>query len=122
MTREELMLKKFGRQLMDITKQSTATETSNTFTLDLSQRKSFTVTIVDTNAKTIAFSNIPANMDFSMPVTIKLACTGGNTISTYPANTVWADGITPSYTLGKTSYLTFIPDGTGWHATSMGEW
>jgi hypothetical protein len=113
--------KNYDAQLSNITKQTSATDTTNTFTLDLSQRKNFTVTIADANSKTIAFSNIPADLDFASPVTVKLVCTGGNTIGTYPAGVVWQDGVAPILNITKTYYLTFIRTETGWHGMWAGE-
>lgn len=109
-------------QLADITKQTTSVDVANTFTLDLAVRKSFTVTIGNATAIIIAFSNIPVDLDFATPVVIKIICTSGNTISTYPAGVVWADGVIPVFTLGKTYYATFIRTSTGWHGMFVGAW
>jgi hypothetical protein len=69
----------------------------------------------------MVFNNIPVGLDFASPVTVKLVCTSGINISTYPIGTVWQDGVAPLLNTGKTYYLTFIRTGTGWHGMWAGE-
>jgi len=107
--------------LVDITTQNTVTDSTNTFTLDLSLKKSFTITIADVNPKIITLTNIPPDLDFALPVTVKVVCTVGNIISTYPTGTVWVDGVVPVFAIGKTYYLTLIRITAGWHAIYLGE-
>ena len=106
--------------IADITTQLTVTDNANIYTLDLSLKKSFTIDITNTSAKTITFNNIPSDLDFAKPITVKVICSVGNTISTYPSGVIWADGITPAFVIGKTYYLTFIRTSTGWHSTYLG--
>lgn len=117
----ELMAMKAMSQMADILNKYTVVEASNTFICDLSQRKNFEITITDTTAKTLAFSNVPVDLDFGKPVVVKVAQTASGSIGTYPSGVVWADGAAPVFTTGKTSYLTFIRAGEGWHATVLGE-
>ena len=106
--------------LVDITTQNTVTASANTFTLDLSLKKNFTITIADVNPKIITLTNIPPDLDFALPVTVKVVCTVGNIISTYPTGTIWVDGVVPVFAIGKTYYLTFIRTTAGWHAIYLG--
>ena len=103
-----------------ITTQNTVTDSANTFTLDLSLKKNFTITIADVNPKIITLTNIPPDLDFALPVTVKVVCTVGNIISTYPTGTIWVDGVVPVFAIGKTYYLTFIRTTAGWHAIYLG--
>ena len=106
--------------ITDITTQLTVAEATNVYTLDLAIKKSFTIDITNATAKTITFTNIPVDLDFAKPVTIKVICSIGNIISTYPTGVVWVDGVVPIYTIGKTYYLTFMRITNGWHGMYLG--
>lgn len=106
--------------ITDITTQLTVAEATNVYTLDLATKKSFTIDVTNATAKTITFSNIPVGLDFAKPVTVKVVCSVGNIISTYPTGVVWVDGVVPIYTIGKTYYLTFMRITNGWHGMCLG--
>ena len=106
--------------ITDITTQLTVAEATNVYTLDLAIKKSFTIDITNATAKTITLTNIPSDLDFAKPVTIKVICSIGNTISTYPTGVVWVDGVVPIYTIGKTYYLTLMRIANGWHGACLG--
>ncbi len=107
-------------QIQDVTTQLTVAEVTNVYTLDLAIKKSFTIDVTNATVKTIAFSNIPSDLDFAKPVTIKVICSVGNVISTYPSGIVWVDGVVPIFTIGKTYYLTFMRVTNGWHGACLG--
>ena len=106
-------------QLYPLIVVTTVAEASNVFTLDLSLGLNFIITPNSVTGKTITLVNKPDSLTFAQPVSIKLVCTSGNVISTYPANIVWLTGM-PTYVVGKTYYITLIPNGTGWHGSVLG--
>jgi hypothetical protein len=108
--------------LTSILQQSGVTEAANVFTCDLALRKNFSIAISDTNSKTIAFSNIPADLEFSTPIAIKVVCTAAAVVGTYPTGTVWQDDQSPIFVANKTYYLYFMRITNGWHASYVGAW
>lgn len=104
-----------------IVKQITVANVAGTYTLDISTCRNFTIESANTNPKTIAFSNIPVNLEFSTPITVKFICTAVPVL-TQPSGVIWEGGSTPSYTAGKTYYISYMRAGTGWHASCTGEW
>jgi len=108
--------------LAAITQQVTVTEATNVFTCDLSLGNSFVCAITNTDAKTIAFTNIPAGITFATPIVVKIVCTAAAVVNTYPDGVVWQDGQAPVYVDAKTFYLYFMRIAAGWHSGYAGAW
>ena len=74
-------------------------------------------------AKTIAVSNINQADNTIVNLTIRLVYTNSAAI-TYPAGTVWKDGVVPVFTAGKTYLLLLVSynKGVTWLASFVGEW
>jgi len=96
---------------------------SNTFTLDLSKGPNFMVTISDTNAKTIQFSNVPTDANILLPVTVLLVYVSAAAI-THPSGIIWQNGIVPSFTAGNKYVLMYSSwnNGTTWRGSVSGAW
>jgi hypothetical protein len=76
----------------------TVADSADTYTLDVKLNLNFAITIGDTNAKTIVFSNVTNLAGSLLNMTIKIDY--ANTASiTFPANITWA--VAPSFTEGK---------------------
>jgi hypothetical protein len=95
----------------------------NTYTLDLSKGENFSIETTDTNAKTLAFSNIPTVINCILTVTIKLKYTNTASII-YPASVKWLNGSIPSFTAGKEYLLIFVSydNGVTWLGYTVGAW
>lgn len=109
--------------LSNVGNYTTIVASSNIFTIDLSNYSDFTIETTDTNAKTITFTNIPQTENKILGITIKLK-QGYNATFTYPSGTIWLGGTSPTFTVGKTSILTFVSynKGNSWLAYCVGEW
>lgn len=101
----------------------TVSASSNTYTLDLSTALNFIIETTDTNAKTIAFSNVPATANTIVTISIILKFTNSATF-TYPTGTVWKDGAIPIFTAGKKYMLMFTTydNGTSYLGSYVGMW
>jgi hypothetical protein len=99
------------------------TAVSNVYNLNISTNQNFAIETTDVNNKTIAFINIPTQSNIIISVCIKLKYTNASSII-YPANTVWQNGVTPTYIVGKEYLLMFSSYNNGgkWLASKIGVW
>lgn len=107
--------------IASLTQYTTVAAVTNTYTLDVNNQavKNFRITTADANAKTVAFSNVPAETE----ILIELTYTNAAAI-TWPAGITWLSGSAPSLTAGKKYRILFftVNGGTAWQAASVGGW
>jgi hypothetical protein len=110
-------------QLASIANYQTVTASNNTYTLDLSKNLNFDIETQDTNAKTLAFSNVPTTANLILSIGIKLKYTNASAI-TFPASVIWQNGTIPTFTVGKQYLLMVISydGGATWLGYSAGAW
>jgi hypothetical protein len=117
------IIETMNTSLTSIANYITVGAVANTYTLNLAAYLNFAMETTDANAKTIAFSNVPVTVGIILAVGVKLKYTNAAAI-TFPAGTVWKDGIIPTFVVGKKYRLIFISDDNGitWEAASIGAW
>jgi hypothetical protein len=110
-------------QLADITNYQSVTAVSNIYTLDLSKTENFLIETTDTNAKTIALSNIPQTDNRLLSVGIRLKYTNAASF-TYPSGITWQNGTSPSFIAGKKYWILLqsADKGVSWLGSAVGAW
>lgn len=84
-------------------------------------------TSVNTNgscaSKTMSFSNISIAIDLILNVNVKMKFTN-NAIINFPVGTIWKDNTTPTFTVGKQYFITFLSydNGLTWLVSFVGAW
>lgn len=94
-------------------------DVSNTFTVNVANKASLNVSmaVADTNAKTVAVSNIPTRTS----ILLELTYTSAGAI-TWPTGITWETGAIPVFTAGKLYYISLITSnsGTTWRGMVRG--
>jgi len=92
---------------------------SGTVTLNIETANNFNLTIA--GATTLAFSN-PSASGRACSITVKINMPATLYAITFPASVKWAGDKIPTFTAGKTAYLTFVTfdGGSRWHGFDGG--
>ena len=105
--------------LAEMTNYSTVAAVENIYTIDFANSpvKNVKIETEDTNAKTVAISNVPTDAELF----IELTYTNAAAI-TWFAGITWLSGSAPTFTEGKVYRIALFKYGTGWHGNCVGGW
>jgi len=106
--------------LAEMTNYSTVEAVGNTYTIDFANSpvKKVKIKTEDTNAKTVALTNVPTG---DAELFIELTYTKAAVITWFDGIT-WLSGSTPTFIAGKVYRITLFKYGTVWHGNCVGGW
>lgn len=96
---------------------------NNTYTLDLTNVRTFMIETMDTVSKNIVFDNVPEDTGKIININVIITYTNAATIN-YPASVTWKDDIPPTFEVGKTYILDFttMDNGENWTGIWVESW
>ena len=112
-------LEQLDSQMAEILNYSTVAAVSDVYTIDFANSpiKNVKIETEDTNAKTVAISNVPTDAELF----IELTYTNAAAI-TWFAGITWLSGAAPTFETGKVYRIALFKYGTGWHGNCVGGW
>jgi hypothetical protein len=105
--------------LAELLNYSTVAAVADVYTIDFANSpvKNVKIETEDTNAKTVAISNVPTDAELF----IELTYTNAAAI-TWFAGITWLSGAAPTFETGKVYRIALFKYGTGWHGNCVGGW
>lgn len=106
-------------QMAEMLNYSTVAAVADVYTIDFANSpvKNVKIETEDTNAKTVAISNVPTDAELF----IELTYTNAAAI-TWFAGITWLSGSAPTFTAGKVYRIALWKYGSDWHGNCVGGW
>ena len=105
--------------LAELLNYSTVAAVADVYTIDFANSpvKNVKIETEDTNAKTVAISNVPTDAELFIEMTYTNAAA-----ITWFAGITWLSGAAPTFETGKVYRIAMFKYGTGWHGNCVGGW
>ena len=112
-------LEQLNTQMAEMLNYSTVAAVADVYTIDFANSpvKNVKIETEDTNAKTVAISNVPTDAELF----IELTYTNAAAI-TWFAGITWLSGSAPTFTAGKVYRIALWKYGSDWHGNCVGGW